>query len=286
MSGCSHLARARKWRYIVLVTDTADTTDPFTHRAGDLEVRLATSNDEIAAAQRLRYRIFFEEQGARATEEARVSGLDLDAYDPVCDHLLVLDHSGVGVEPEVVGTYRLLRQSVAARHGGFYSAGEYDLGPLLSGSGSGLQLLELGRSCVAANFRDAPTIGLLWRGIATYLKANGIGHMFGCGSLHGVDVAEHARSLAYLHHHHLAPPELRAYAWDRDRVETDLLPVGSYDARAAARALPPLIKGYLRVGAMIGDGGSVDRDFNTIDVFVIMPVDRITERYAARYMAG
>ncbi len=256
---------------------------PFTHRAGALEVRLAATDAEIAAAQRLRYRIFFEEQGARATEEARVSGLDVDAYDPVCDHLLVLDHAGAG-EPAVVGTYRLLRQSIAARHGGFYSAGEFDLGPLLSGAGSGLQLLELGRSCVAADFRDAPTISLLWRGIASYLKASGIGHMFGCGSLHGVEVGEHAQALTYLHHHHLAPPELRAYAWPAQRVETDLLPVGSYDARAAARALPPLIKGYLRVGAMIGDGGSVDRDFNTIDVFVIMPVDRITERYAARYM--
>ena len=258
--------------------------EPFTHRAGDLEVRLATSDVEVEAAQRLRYQIFFEEEGARASEDARVSGLDIDAYDSVCDHLLVFDH-GAGT-PVVVGTYRLLRQSIAARHGGFYSAGEFDLGPLLSGAGTGLQLLELGRSCVAAAYRDAPTIGLLWRGIASYLKAHGIGHMFGCGSLHGVEVGDHATSLAYLHHHHLAPPELRAYAWDRHRVETDLLPPGSYDARAAARGLPPLIKGYLRVGAMIGDGGSVDRDFNTIDVFVIMPVDRITERYAARYMQG
>ena len=262
-----------------------DETEPFTHRAGALEVRLAANDAEVEAAQRLRYRIFFEEEGARATEEARASGLDVDAYDPVCDHLLVFDHARV--DAPVVGTYRLLRQSVAARHGGFYSAGEFDLGPLLAGAGTGLQLLELGRSCVAADFRDAPTISLLWRGIASYLKANGIGHMFGCGSLQGVEVGEHAQALAYLHHHHLAPPELRAYAWeDSGRVECDRLPVGSYDARAAARALPPLIKGYLRVGAMIGDGGSLDRDFNTIDVFVIMPVDRITERYAARYMQG
>jgi len=279
--GDARLGPATRRAYIAAMTGA---TEPFTHRAGALEVRLATSDAEVAAAQALRYRIFFEEEGARASGEARASGLDVDAYDPVCDHLLVFDHAQA--DTPVVGTYRLLRQSVAARHGGFYSAGEFDLGPLLSGAGTGLQLLELGRSCVATEYRDAPTIGLLWRGIASYLKANGIGHMFGCGSLHGVEVGEHAQALAYLHHHHLAPPELRAYAWEGARVETDLLPPGSYDARAAARALPPLIKGYLRVGAMIGDGGSLDRDFNTIDVFVIMPVDRITERYAARYMAG
>ena len=259
--------------------------EPFTHRAGTLEVRLAAGAEEIAAAQALRYRIFFDEMGAKPSKAARASGLDVDAYDPVCDHLLVLDHAGPG-EARVVGTYRLLRQSIAARHAGFYSAGEFDLGPLLAGAGTGLQLLELGRSCVAANFRDAPTISLLWRGIASYLKANGIGHMFGCGSLHGIDLEEHAAALAYLHHHHLAPPELRARAWKEGRVETDVLPPGGYDARAAARALPPLVKGYLRVGAMIGDGGHLDREFNTVDVFVIMPVDRITERYAARYMRG
>ena len=249
------------------------------HRVGALEVRLAASDEEVEAAQALRYGIFFEEMGARAEPHVAAAGLDLDPYDPFCDHLLVIDHDAA---PRVIGTYRLLRQSVAARHRGFYSAAEFDLGPLLSGADGG-QLLELGRSCVAADHRNAITINLLWRGIATYLRQHRVGHMFGCGSLHGIDPAEHARALAYLHHHHLAPPDLRARAHDVSRVETNTLAEGSYDARAAARALPPLIKGYLRMGAMIGDGAFVDTDFNTLDVFVVMPVDRITERYAGRF---
>lgn len=253
------------------------------HRSGDLEVRLAACDTEIAAAQALRFQIFYDEMGARATPERADARLDLDDYDPFCDHLLVIDHAAR--TPRVIGTYRLLRQSVAARRRGFYSAGEFDLGPLLAGANGGRQLLELGRSCVAADHRNAVTINLLWRGIATYIGQHNVGHMFGCGSLHGTTPGEHATALAYLHHHHLAPPELRARAMG-DRVDTDTMAAGSYDVRAAARALPPLVKGYLRVGAMIGDGAFIDREFNTLDVFVVMPVDRIAERYAGRFNVG
>jgi putative hemolysin len=269
--------------HTLLPPDLKGVAEPM-HRAGDLEVRLARTEAEVLAAQALRYAIFYEEMGARASEERAAQRLDVDAYDPFCDHLLVVDHSaGPGGPQRVVGTYRLLLQRVAARHAGFYSADEFDLGPLLAGAGSGQQLLELGRSCVAADHRSAATINLLWRGIATYLGQHNVSHMFGCGSLHGTDPRGHVRELAYLHHHHLAPPELRARAHDGLRVETDALPRGSYDVRQAARALPPLIKGYLRVGAMIGDGAFIDRDFNTIDVFVIMPVERIADRYAGRF---
>lgn len=252
-------------------------------RSGELEVRLAGSEAEIAAAQRLRFDIFHGEMGARTTSEAAAAGLDLDDYDPYCDHLLVIDHGEDGSTPHVVGTYRLLRQRIAARHFGFYSAGEFDLGPLLTGASGGKQLLELGRSCVHPAHRNAVTINLLWRGIASYLGQHGISHIFGCGSLHPSDPALHREALAYLHHHHLAPPELRATAHiGSERAETNTLLPNSYDAKAAARTLAPLVKGYLRLGAMIGDGAWIDRDFNTLDVFVIMPVDRITERYAER----
>jgi len=264
----------------------APSAAPTILRAGTLEVRLAGNEAEIAAAQRLRFQIFHDEMGAGMPEAAVETGRDLDDYDPYCDHLLVIDHEDAA-RPQVVGTYRLLRQQTAAAHFGFYSAGEFDLGPLLAGASTGRQLLELGRSCVHAAHRNALTINLLWRGIASYLGTHNIGHMFGCGSLHGTDTAEHAAALAYLHHHHLAPPELRARAHvGSHRVETNMMAPGSYDVKAAARSLAPLIKGYLRVGAMIGDGAYVDREFNTIDVFVIMPVDRITERYAGRYLGA
>ncbi|QMW24698.1 GNAT family N-acetyltransferase [Sandaracinobacteroides saxicola] len=256
---------------------------PFIHRAGQLDVRVATSEEEIAAAQALRYRIFYDEMGAEPTPAMARARRDIDDYDSVCDHLLVIDH-GLDGKPHVVGTYRMLRQVVAAMHRGFYSAGEYDLTPLLKTSAEGGQLLELGRSCVAPEYRNNATISLLWRGIASYLQTHGISHMFGCASLHGTEPAAHAVELSYLYHHHLAPPELRARALDH--VPMDRIPADRYDPRAASRALPPLVKGYLRVGAMVGDGAFVDRQFNTVDVFVVMPVERITRRYLDRFTAN
>lgn len=256
---------------------------PHIHRQGQLDVRVATSEEEIAAAQALRYRIFYEEMGAQPTPAMQAIRRDIDGYDSICDHLLVIDHGGDG-RPHVVGTYRLLRQLVASLHHGFYSAGEYDLAPLLKTSADTGQLLELGRSCVAAEYRNNTTISLLWRGIASYLATHRIGHMFGCASLHGINPDSHAAELSYLHHAHLAPPELRARALDY--VPMDRLAAGSYDPKAAQRALPALIKGYLRVGAMIGDGAFVDTQFNTVDVFVVMPVERITRRYLDRFVGA
>ena len=182
---------------------------PYIHRAGQLDVRLAVSEEEIAAAQALRYQIFYDEMGAQPTPRMAAARRDIDDYDAICDHLLVVDH-GIDGKPHVVGTYRLLRQVVAQMNRGFYSAGEFDLTPLIAQSATGGQLLELGRSCVAPAYRNNATISLLWRGIATYLQTHAIGHMFGCASLHGADPALHTAELSYLYHHHLAPPELRA----------------------------------------------------------------------------
>jgi len=256
---------------------------PHMHRSGQLDVRLATSEAEIAAAQGLRYQIFYDEMGATPSAAMVASRRDIDSYDVICDHLLVIDHGMPNDGPHVVGTYRLLRQVVASMNHGFYSAGEYDLSPLIAQSATGGQLLELGRSCVAPAYRNNTTITLLWRGIASYLQTHAIGHMFGCASLHGADPKVHAAELSYLYHHHLAPPELRARALAEHYVPMDRMSPLAYDARLTAKALPPLVKGYLRVGAMIGDGAFVDPQFNTVDVFVVMPVERITKRYAGRF---
>ncbi|MEX6724572.1 GNAT family N-acetyltransferase [Parapedomonas caeni] len=263
---------------------------PYIHKAGQLDVRLATSEEEIAAAQALRYQIFYEEMGATPTLPVRAARRDIDDYDSICDHLLVIDH-GLDGKPHVVGTYRLLRQVVAQQHRGFYSSAEYDLSPLLGMTfqnriGEGRQLLELGRSCVAAAYRNNTTINLLWRGIASYLHTNRIGYMFGCASLHGTDPAEHALPLSYLHHHHLVPEDLRVRALPNHYVPMDRLAPGSYDPKDGLRALPPLIKGYLRLGCLIGDGAFVDHQFNTVDVFILLPVERITRRYSERYEVG
>lgn len=247
-----------------------------------LFLRFADSDDDIRAAQALRWQVFYDEMGARAGTP--MNGLDADHYDHACDHLLVVDRNG-GVE-KVVGTYRLLRQSVAEAHDGFYTAAEYDLTALTGTAPDRGELLELGRSCVLPAYRNSGTINLLWRGIADYLNRHRIGLMIGCASFAGVDPESHADALAYLHHHHLAPRELRATAHAACRVDMALRPLGGYDARLAMRSLPPLIKGYLRVGAMVGDGAFIDRAFNTIDVFMIMPVDRISQRYADRFRAA
>jgi L-ornithine Nalpha-acyltransferase len=242
------------------------------HRIGNLEVRLADAH-EIEEALRLRHRVFCEERGAAASR----SGMEEDRYDRDCDHLIVRDHAASG--RPVVGTYRLLREDVATRIGGFYSAGEYDLAPLLA-IGGAAQLLELGRSCVDRPYRTNATITLLWRAIASYLEAHRIGFMFGCASFPGTDPAVHADELAYLYRFHLAPPELRVRALPQHHVPMDGAGAG---ADLTGRALPPLIKAYLRVGAKVGDGAFVDTAFNTVDIFMIMPVERIVGRYGRRF---
>jgi L-ornithine Nalpha-acyltransferase len=271
------------------------TTTPLPHdvRSGNLEVRLARSAEEIDAAQALRYRVFYEEMGAVATPETARIGRDRDRFDAYCDHLLVIDHAtnaGEGEGGKIIGTYRLLRRSVAERHEGFYTATEFDISPLLAVEG---ELMELGRSCVEAPYRTRPTMQLLWRGIGRYVFEHQIKIMFGCASLPGTDVAELAPALTYLHHFHLAPPSLRVRALPERYVAMDLLKpeeidAGAVSAQLASRetvsALPPLLKGYLRLGALIGDGAVVDRQFNTTDVCIIVVSDRITEKYFNHYL--
>jgi putative hemolysin len=236
-----------------------------------LTVRFAETPADLEAAQRLRWEVFCRDLGAGSSA---INGLDVDPYDSACDHLLVEDAG------RPVGTYRLLRKSVADACSGFYSAGEYCLANLANCAG---EWLELGRSCVAPAYRNAGTIQLLWRGIAAYLQSHNIRLMFGCASFHGLDPAKHAAPLSYLYHNHLAPPPLRARALDDRHVDMAILPVGSYDQRRAMRMLPPLIKGYLRVGAAVGDGAVIDPAFNTVDVFMIMPVEQIAARYLQRF---
>jgi L-ornithine Nalpha-acyltransferase len=258
-------------------------TDPTAPRR--LRVRLAESAADIYAVQKLRFNIFYGEMGATPTPETLAAGRDIDPFDAICDHLLV-EHIREQ-DTSVVGTYRLLRQSIAEACEGFYSAAEFNLAPLLRTSArSGGELLELGRSCVEAAYRDSGTIQLLWQGIAAYLRRHHIGHMIGCASFPGTDASAHAAALAYLQHHHLAPADLRARVRPEHAAALALPPIGGYDPRLAMRALPPLIKGYLRVGAMVGTGAFVDRQFNTVDVFMVMPVAQIARRYGERFGAA
>ena len=249
-------------------------------RFGSLQVRLAETQADIEAAQALRYRVFYQEMGAHPTIEMALVQRDFDDFDAVCDHLLVIDRAkGAGADG-VVGTYRLIRREAALRFGRFYTAAEYDISRLAAYPG---ELLELGRSCVEAASRNRATMQLLWRGIAAYVFHYGIELMFGCASLPGTDPDALALPLSYLYHHHLAPPELRARALPERFVDMNRLAKESVDPALALPLLPPLIKGYLRLGGFVGDGAVIDHQFNTTDVCVVVKTDLVTEKYYRHY---
>jgi putative hemolysin len=246
--------------------------------AGQMEIRLAESAAEIEAAQALRYRVFYEEMSAEPTPEMARARRDFDAFDAYCDHLIVLDRArGAG---GVIATYRLMRRQAAARCGRFYTADEYEIGRLLAIPG---EILELGRSCVDRRYRTRPTMQLLWRGIAEYVQHHDIELMFGCASLPGTDPKALALPLSHLGHHHLAPEPLRPRAVAHRYEEMRLMPADQVDARAALAALPPLIKGYLRLGGFVGEGAVVDHQFHTTDICVVVKTNLMTERYYRHY---
>jgi putative hemolysin len=248
--------------------------------SGPLQVRLAENTADIDAAQALRYRIFYEIMGARQMPGMEQQRRDRDVYDAICDHLLVLDHSRGSGAAAVVGTYRLIRRDAAARLGAFYSAAEYDIAPLVAYPG---EILELGRSCVDAGYRARPVMQLLWGGIAAYVSHYDIALMFGCASLPGTDPDALAVPLSYLYYHHLAPPALRARALPERFVDMRRLDPASLDPDGMLAALPPLIKGYLRLGGFVGDGAVIDEQFNTTDVCIVVKTDLVAEKYSRHY---
>jgi putative hemolysin len=253
-------------------------------QTGRLNIRLAKSDADIDAAQALRYRVFYEEMAARPSAETARSRRDIDPFDEVCDHILVTDDSiganGGGGADAVVATYRLLRGSVAASFGRFYTSGEYDISNLFDLPG---EMLELGRSCVDVRSRDRSTMQLLWRGIAAYVFHHDISLMFGCASLHGTDPRALALPLSYLYHFHLAPPAFRTRALPDLYVDMNLMRPDEVDPKTALAILPPLVKGYLRLGGFIGDGAVIDEQFNTTDVCILVKTDLVAEKYLRHY---
>ncbi len=259
---------------------TTDTPAPLESgiRRGPLELRLARNEADVLAVQRLRYRVFYEEMQAKPVGTMAAEKRDFDDFDAICDHLLVTDSNN---DNAVVGTYRLLRRSVALRHGRFYTAGEYDISRLLAVEG---ELVELGRSCVDMKFRAGAVVQALLRGLGAYAAQHDIRLMFGCASLHGTDPEQLALPLSHLHHHLRAPEHLRARALDDLYVEMNRLPLEAVDPRASSASLPPLIKGYARAGCRFGDGAVIDEQFNTTDVCVVLDMQATDGKYRARYV--
>ena len=243
--------------------------------SGSLEVRLAVTPAEIEAAQRLRFDIFYREMSAQASPEMEAADRDFDDYDPICQHLLVVDTA----QDKVIATYRLMREDAAERSPkGFYTAGEYDISAMLKAR-KGQRLLELGRSCVLKAYRTGPTMQLLWRGLLVYLIKHDIELMFGCASLPGTDPKTLALELSYLYHFHLAPEHERVRALPDRYVAMNVMPKEAIDEAEALRALPPLVTGYVRTGAKIGDGAVIDHQFGTTDVFIYFPVASVNPRW-------
>ena len=245
--------------------------------AADFQVRLAQTEADVQAAQRLRYDVFVRELGGGGPMVDHAAGLERDRFDPYFDHLLLTDRrSG-----KLAGVYRVMRGDMAARAGGFYSAAEYDLAPLV---GSGRKLLELGRSCLDPAYRGGTAMHHLWAALAGYVAEHEIEVLFGVASFHGTDTAALAEPLSLLHHRHLAPPDLRVRA--REYAPMDLIPEAELDRRMAMLAVPSLIKAYLRLGGTVGEGAYIDRAFNTTDVCLILDTKQMSARQMRFYGGG
>ena len=250
--------------------------------AGRFTGRLAESENDVAAAQRLRYRVFVEEMGANCSEEERAARREIDEFDPHFDHLILIDNEAASDDPldSVVGVYRLMTGTMAREGIGFYGATEYDLSKL---EAYPRETLELGRSCVGREHRGGSGMHLLWTGLGEYVAERGVEIMFGVASFHGADPEPLAMPLSYLHHEHLAPEDLRVRALPESFQKMDLLPRGQISKAEAMRGIPALIKAYLRLGGFVGEGAFVDHDFNTVDVCLLMDTSRMVDRYRSFY---
>lgn len=240
-------------------------------------VKIAETDDELRAAQALRYDVFVRELGGGGPMVDHVAGLERDRFDPFFDHMIAID-DGTG---RVVGVYRLLRSDRAAEAGQFYSEDEYDLTTLCQ---SGRRLLELGRSCLHKDYRGGTAMYHLWSGLAAYVAEHEIDVLFGVASFHGTDIQALAQPLSLLHHNHLAPPDLRPTAHPGQAQDMNLLDPDQIDRRAAMLQVPALIKAYLRLGGFVGQGAWIDHAFNTTDVCLVLDTARMNDRQRKLYM--
>jgi putative hemolysin len=240
---------------------------PASHQQKGFSVSIARNAAEVAEAQRLRYKIFSEEMGAALLGN---NGLDVDGFDVFCDHLLVRNTE----TGQVIGTYRILNPQQAYAAGGYYSAGEFDLtriSHLFSGT------VELGRACVHQNYRNGGTITMLWAGLAKYMQMHNYEYMIGCASVPMTDGGHMAASLyQHLKDNYLSPPEYRVFPHNP-------LPIASLKNDLQV-VCPPLIKGYMRLGAYICGAPAWDAAFNTADMLVMLPLSKINQKYAAHFL--
>lgn len=260
-------------------------------RMANLEVRLAARKKEIKKAQRLRFKVFYEEMSAMPDIQTKMKRRDIDAYDKICDHLLVLDHEYKSKiypfvsKPKIIATYRILSEEMARQTSGFYTQNEFDLAPMLERHKQTHKFLEVGRSCVLKPYRSKRSVELLWRGLWAYIQETKANAIIGCASFEGTDPKAHALALSFLHHHASAPDEWKVKAHAHRYETMNLIPKDQINMKEALKVLPPLIKGYLRLGAYIGEGAVIDHQFGTTDIMIILPTENISDRYINHFSA-
>ncbi len=253
-------------------------------KMGNFETRLAVAIEEIHSSQRLRYRVFYEELSAKPDKNTMLSGRDEDNFDALCDHLLVLENLSVDAknQHQIIASSRLLPQNMNENASQFYSNSEFNLTPMLEHHPH-KKFLEFGRSCVKIGYRNKRTIELLWQGSWAYVCQNNFDVMFGCASFEGTDPEKIAHSLSFLYHNARAKNQWRVRARSNIALDMNQIAPQDLDLKKAMRQLPPLIKGYLRLGAMIGEDAVIDNQFGTIDVLIILPVAQLNPRYVNHY---
>ena len=241
-------------------------------RNGHFIVKLAEYYEELENALKLRFDVFNRELN-EGLNSSYITGMDMDSYDDYCDHLIVVDTRC----NKVVGTYRLLLGFVAETNIGYYSECEFDMTAIRTMGG---EKLELGRSCVHKDYRNAGVINLLWAGIARYIDIYGVCHLFGCGSLHTSDPDEVSMVYSYMNTFHRAGSEFTVYPMKKLR---GVRLASIVDQKTAFDKLPPLIKGYLRLGALICGEPAYDDIFGTTDLFLLLETEKLISRYKKRF---
>lgn len=240
----------------------------------DFEVKIAAAAHEIEEAQRLRFQVFNLELN-KGLQSSYERGLDIDEFDPFCDHLIVRDLKS----RDVVGTYRLMRGSQARQHGGFYSEKEFDLSRIKKLDG---ELMELGRSCARKDFRDRALIPLMWEAIAEQVRAHNVRYLFGCGSLYRTDKTEVSTMFSLLKKKYYAADAYRVFPVDPCKFDCLIEEAAVADEQALFQKLPSLIKGYLRIGAVVCGPPALDAEFGTADFFLLLDFASLKEEYLRR----
>ncbi len=247
----------------------------------NFEVRLAKNESEIIASQKLRYEIFFIEDGATPSEQVKNEERDFDYFDPFCDHLIAIDkNAGDNPKDYVIGTYRLMIKEGAKKAGRWYSQSEFNVEKFNDYKG---EVLELGRACVKKEFRTKIVMQMLWNGLAAYMFDKDIKLMFGCGSFLGINPEEHKQALAYLYHNHMADGDLAIEAITDDRRDYPVIPQEEINEKRAFLDLPTLLKAYLRVGCKVSRSLFIDWGFNCFDVLIIFETKNLKKSYLDHY---